>query len=241
MFTDSVFENLDDISKMIEPFQCDFNDELRKVPEEINLDYEMIKSLSAAGYWNIDSIRPQSIIRKLANQLEIDCSKFDTFNLCDFFKIQVTPNFADECYIDFDEGVLVGQVTLKKCRDGMSDKELLEKIIHNLKRKLRNATYRASECHKANINEIAEIFDITGMNRMRSMRNKRTLLIDGLLTQFKEQRINIRNYNLGIKFTDWLVSYIRHNNMAAVKNLCMFKILMLNGAPIYSLDNEEEL
>ena len=240
-FKDSVFDNLDDISQLVEPFQSKFNDEIYKLPDQVDIDYNFLISRFKVNRWgSIDSIDLKEILSSAVNVEEINWRLIDR-ELENFYKLEIGTDNDKEVTLDLENETLSGPVTLVKTKNGYTDEELYDGVVRYLKDQFRSKLRRASNLHKSHINEIAEIFDIEGVNKYRGLVDKRTALLNGLVEQFEERKINIRNYELGKRFTNWLVAYIVNGNAAAIKNITLFKVMMLNGKPIYSLDNEETL
>jgi len=243
MFTDSVYQNMDEISQLVEPFQCKFNAELAKLPEEIQITYEILEKHARfhSGSYGISSFPVDSIIvltcREVGANYEIlKDRRYIDYNE-DLYKIWI----EQDATIDFEKKTLAGDIKLIKAKEALTDEELYSKVINNLDGTLYSTMYKASNVSKANVNEIAEIFDIEGVNKVKSIRDKKNTLIKGLLSQFEDRKINIRDLELGFRFADWIKAYLCRGNLAAIKNLTLFKVMMLNGLPIYSLDNEEPL
>ena len=245
-FKDSVFEGLDDISQLVEPFQCRFNEELHKLPDRIEVDYSMLmKMISPSRYGDgFNSISIREILAHNTRDISINWEVVNP-HLKSFFKLIVDDGDAEEkrweCHIDLERKRLSHPLTLIKDSAGYTDEELYDRMTDNLRQQCRQQLRRASQLYKANINEIAEVFDIEGVHKFRGLADKRNTLVTGLIEQFEERRINIRNFELGLRFADWIVHYIVNGNAAAIKNLTLFKVMMLNGKPIYSIDNEEAL
>ncbi len=243
-FKDSVFENLDDISQMVEPFQCKFNDELHKLPDRIDLDYnEIMKWFGKDTLWGgFGTMEIDSVLKAHNHQKDIDWDLITDKQADKFFKFQIGDGEEDEqCYLDVDNKRLTNTITLIKHKSGFDDEELYKMMIENLKHRCWRMMRKPSLLHKGNINEIADVFDIDGVYKERAMKPKRDKLLNGLVEQFNDRKINIRNFELGLRFAKWITSYICNNNAAAIKNITLFKVMMLNERPIYSIDNEEQL
>jgi len=241
-FKDSVFENLDDISQMVEPFQCRFNDELHKLPDCIELGYkDVLEHFTVSRYGGFGSIEMDKLLKIHTGDPSVDWVMI-RHELRNFFKFQIGDGEDDVmCYFDLDNQQLTNSIALIKYKSGYSDDELYKMMTDNLRQRCRGNMRKASQLYKSNINDVAEVFDIEGVHKERALKTKRDLLVDGLLEQFNDRKINIRNFELGLRFTRWITAYICDNNAAAIKNITLFKVMMLNGRPIYSIDNEEQL
>lgn len=243
MFKDSVYDNLDDISQLVEPFNCRVNDELSKLPDIVDIDYEFLDQRMKVQHWgSIDDLSISSMLNSCVKHKSINWNILQG-HLNDFFKLQIgdDPEKKVKCQINLEKGTLSNTIKIVKTSHGYTDEELYKKIVDNLRYEFTNQLRQASKLHKSNVNEIAEVFDIDEVSKCRGLREKRKALLNGITGQFKDRVINIRDYELGLRFTDWLIAYIKHNHMGAIKNITLFKVMMLNEKPIYSLDNEETL
>jgi len=243
-FKDSIFENLDDISQMVEPFQCQLNDELNKLPDRINIDFQtaLYHFSNKTRYGSFGNLDVRQVLQHHMKDASVNWAVLNNDKLQSFFSFMVGNGEKNqECYLDIDNKQLTNSLALIKHKAGYDDDELYKLLIDALKDEWYYAMKQPGDISKANINEIADVFDIDGVQQERALKPKRDILIKALIEQFNDRKINIRNYELGIRFGKWITAYVCQNHMGAIKNLTLFKVMMLNGRPIYSIDNEEKL
>lgn len=235
LFEDIAYDELDEISQLVEPYKFGVNDDLAQFPDEIELDASFFEGLLKTGYANRD-------IRKIVEQ---HCNNFGLSSLYNyihknyngtshFFKLEIEEGST----FDPATGELKGSIKVIKHKMAMEDKEIDELLINYMSKKFNNFP-RPSQLKTGNINEICDLFGVKEALKERSARGKLRHLYSHYKEIFSDRRLNIRDVELFKRFIDWNYKYIVDGNLPAMSNITKVKIMMRSELPIYSIKEEE--
>jgi len=240
MFQDKEYEDLDDISKLVEPYVCEFNDELRQFPDKIEISIGYILS-SFDAFWGWNSIALRAEVRRHANDLNLLKLRdsLETLHLNRFFEfavegIEQEANGYTEIKIDMQNITTPCKVFLVKKEEAMNDFDFDKLIIHKVDA-ITNLLYHKKVINK-NINELAEIFNAKKVFSPRKQSMKIQSLVFHLKELMSSRAINIKSIDLVDKFVDWIIQYIMWGNLPALNNIIRLKVMTHSGRPIYSIE-----
>lgn len=241
MFSDPTLDNLDEISKLCEPMVFSQNNLIISYPEKEEIDIEFLKSFTQrSGLGRIGCL--YDVLRYVSTKH--DLKKLEPkVCLSSFFELKLEDVFGDaqSTEIDFESGRMYAKLYLIKKKFAFTDEEMRKLIIDNIVHKVKIATNRPTGYFKKYLNEIAKVFDIKDVSSQRSTGAKRRIFLEAMEKQFEEYKINIRDVDLGFRFADWIVAYIKTGNMAAIKNICLLKVMAYDNKAIYSIEAEEQV
>lgn len=239
LFKDKVYEELDDISQLVEPFEYAINNELSQMREEINLDVEFFTNLIAANsgrenmYQSIRKIIEREAtslnLKKLAEHVHVD------YNFCkDFYKLELSDNLTFNAMTK----ELNGEAKLIKYKVAYEDKEIENMLVNYMDSEFSRKLYKPSLISKSRINEICDLFNAAEALKDRSASGKVSSLLQKYKDLISERKLNIRDVELFKRFVDWNIKYIVNGSLPSMSNITKIKIMMRNELPIYSIKEE---
>jgi hypothetical protein len=245
-FKDEVYENMDDISKIVEPFEYDINNELAQFPDEIEVDKTILESLITQNtYYDnfIDDIA--TFVRRKAMALNLFKLVREMNSNWDFvqsmFHFVIEPDVEEgKVYFNGATGeVTGGKVFIRKKKIAIEDNDI-EKVIANLVGSVFNANFKeAKDVNKGRFNEIAEMFGAKDARKQRAWSKKTNLLLAHYKGMVLDKKLVIKDVELFKRFLNWNVLYIKNGSLPAMANIARLKIMMRNGLPIYSIKEEQ--
>ena len=239
MFKDKIYEDMDDISKLVEPFESGINNELSKFPDEIELTSENI--LSGHTNWGWRSINTSDMISNQAIKLGLSLIADQSWNLSrEFFKFEVRDLEEEEVVgADFATKKLSHKIFLVKKKIGYDDLELEASSRAQINSTIRNALYNNKQVNKPRLNELADLYGAKSVASDRSYRGKVHKFCNHLQDMIKSKKLDIRNTDLCDKFAGWVVLWVRDGNLPALNNLTRIKIITHENRPIYSIEEKD--
>ena len=236
MFKDEVYEELDDLSKLVEPYHSQINEELSQFPDEIEITQEtMIKSYSSNWGWT--SLRISDIVDSKARELGLEKLKSESYNISrQFFKFEARDlKEGEEVTIDFETNKMSHRVFLVKTKIGYDDIELEKQAKSKIIRTLKSKLSSARNVNKSRLNEIADIYGAYEVRKDRSYKGKVLKFCKHLETLMEDKALDIKDIDLCDRFANWIVQYVRDGNLPALNNVTRIKIMMHEKRPIYSI------
>jgi hypothetical protein len=234
-FKDEVYENMDDISKLVEPFEYSVNNDLSQFPDEIELDTSMLKSIISYESWSESWGQNLSFfVRAKSDSLGLQSlSKEIGFN---------NSNFVHSMFIffDFENNIITGgKIFLRKKKIAVEDNDIESVLNATIVKTFDNNFFGACDVNKKRLNEIAEMFGAKQARKERSWRKKTEELRNHFQEIVKNKNLVIKDVELFKRFLNWNVMYIKDGKLPAMANLARIKIMMRNGMPIYSIKEEQ--
>jgi len=238
MFNDVVFNGLDDISKMLEPFTYSINDIVAGMPDEISIDFFDIHKLIALN--PTSSVGSGIYIEKL---ISIGLSKQGNIKLDNLSDVQsfYSLKVDDNLILNLELGELSGCITIFKKSNGYSDKEMKQMVDKNILDGVKTGMSSPSQSDKKSANELAELFDIKNVNNERSTKGKRNLLIKDFENIINDNKICIKDVDFSKRVGKWIRLFLSNGNLGAIKNLCKLKIVSHKKHAIYSIEGEVDV
>lgn len=240
LFKDKTYEDMDEISQIVEPYEFIINDELSKFPDEILLDADcMFKILQ------YNSGRDHSS-KSMRQVIQTEAARLDLEKLSKHSREQYS--FVDEFFdLHIEEGTtfnastkeLNGEIKLTKKKIAYEDKEIDEMLITYMNKQFNNSLNKPSVMSKPRINEICDLFGIKDALSDRTARGKRNKLFAKYKELMSDRTLNIRDVELFKRFINWNIKYIRDSNLPAMSNITKIKIMMRSELPIYSIKEDE--
>lgn len=236
LFEDKKYEEMDWLTKAIEPIVSSKNETLASLPNEFTLTNDQLQYLMLNS-WGL-SIEVQNAFKFLMTKNNI--------------KIE-DPNLAKEmsdCYNLIQDGDLIfyggdqpriegnGVIKLVKIKQMFDEKELQDELGQTGLSKFYDIRNRDIPVER--LNEIIELIDGSSpLLSSRSVDKKIRGIIEMIKEIMKENKWNIRNTDLADKVSVWICLYLDKGNLAAMANFCKFKVMTHDGSPIYSIQEEE--
>jgi len=240
MFTDKVYEEMDDISKLVEPIESDVNNALAKMPDEIEITLEMILSKYDTDYgWM--SFALKELVSNTAKELGLEDSI--NYNIGDkFYKYEIRDlEENEEVILNFETNYMSHKVFLVKYNIGYTDKELEDQVKVNLNKQIKNDLWSNKTVNKPRLNELADLFGAEDVKTDRTYRGKVRKFCIHLSTLVDDRKLDIKDLALCSRFSKWVALYVRDGNLAALNNITRVKIMMHENRPIYSIEERSVL
>ncbi len=233
IFDDKQYDEMDWLSKAIEPTISSLNDILSKLPEETEFTPQQIMRLARTGYSIGVDIDALVLTLCQANKVSLSSWDDDFKKIAKCFDLELNGDIT----IDLENNICEGQnVKLIKIKSMFEESELQKEMgakgISNLSRMDTN------KVEIARANEIGELLGEDIVRQKRSSRQKVHAIIALLQKAFSENTWNIKNVELSDKVCLWIQTYLETGNLAALTNFCKFKVMTHAGDPIYSMEEE---
>ena len=239
MFTDKVYEEMDDISKLVEPIESEVNNELSQMPDEIEITPSILLSQYDPRYgWNSLSVR--AMIQEKALELKLT-HLVEEYGLCEkFYKFEVRDlEEGEDVIINFETDYVSHKIFLVKYNLGYTEQELEEQIKNKITRQIRGQLWSNRVVNKPRLNELADLFGAEAVKTDRSYKGKVRKFCQHLGTLVDDRKLDIKDITLCSKFGKWIILYVRDGNLAALNNITRIKIMMHENRPIYSIEERE--
>ena len=234
MFKDKTYEQLDDLSKLVEPFEYSVNDELVKFPDRLQITADMLQSHMVA-FGNLRLTVDQLVSNK-ALELGLNSIYRQSSSLMkEFFVLEAEDPDADIFY-DFENNTLSSPIYLVKVKQAYDDMELEKMALKILSYDLVANLRYVKSFSKARLNEIADLYGSTEVKSKKSKSGKLATFSKHMEYLVSERKLNIRDISLCRKLMGWIVKYVVDGNLPALNNLTKVKIMMHNNLPIYSIE-----
>lgn len=238
MFKDKVYEGLDDISLLVEPFQSEFNEEIIQMPERIEVTTDNI--LSQYSHWGISISMPQ-IVRDTARNLGLKQVEEDSWDISTQFYTFKADDLEDgeTAEYDLENNNLSHKMYAYKHKQCYTDEELTKIAKTKMKNIIRRRLDSSRLVNKPRMNEIADLFNADVVRSEGSYRSKVRKLITHLECMIDERKLEIKNFELYLKLAKWICLYISEGSLPALNNLTRIKIMTHQDRPIYSIEEKE--
>lgn len=234
LFKDKTYEELDDISQLVEPYVLDINEDLSKCDNEIIIDEERLSSIVMMH----GSIALRKLISWHANNnglkiLANYCDR-DYYFAENFFELQIQEGTT----FNASTRTINGSIKLIKKKIAYEDKEIEEMMLNEINKSFRSYP-RPSKISKPRLNEICDLFNVKEALSSRSADEKLRYLLKRYKDLVQDRSLNIRDYALFQRFLQWNWLYVVNGNLPAMSNITKVKIMMRSELPIYSIKEEE--
>jgi len=239
MFKDKVYEELDDISRLVEPFQSKENEELAEFPDEVEITKEML--INSYSDWGWSSINISSLVQDIACKLGLKEISAKNYNISrDFFKIEARDlEENEEVTINFDTNEMSHKIFMVKTKLGYDDIELEKIAKRNVVKTIKSHLCSSRNVNKSRLNEIADLYNAHDVKSDRSYRGKVRKFCMHLESLMDDRKLDIKDLELCKKFGKWIVLYVVNGNLPALNNITRIKIMMHENRPIYSIEERE--
>ena len=236
MFKDKVYEEMDDISKMIEPYQYSVNEELAKFPDEIEVDANML----SGSMWGIISVR--DVLRAKAKDLGLKELSYKAYNIAlDFFEFKIVNELGEELEetkFNFRENVILDKIVMYKKKIAYEDSDIEKMVKEALCLEL-DAFGGYHYFSASRLNEVADLFNAHEAIKQRSIRKKLYKLRIHFNNLFESKKLDIRDVGLSTRLGKWIMVYVKDGNLAALNNITRLKIMTHQNKPIYSMEEKD--
>jgi hypothetical protein len=245
VFKDDVYDEMDDLTKLIEPFEYAVNTELSLYPDEFELTAEMlIPAISGSWGENYMSHALEAAVANKASELELKNISREIMSRGRF----VTDMFEFKWEVDEEDGKIVfnastgvitgGRLFVAKKKVAVEDSDIEKRMEQYIYNAIDNGFFGAKEVIKGNLNEIATLFGAKKAREQRSWRNKVRELALHFAALVKDRKLVIKDFDLFKRFASWIIAYIKNGSLPAMSNIARLKIMMRSGNPIYSIKEE---
>ena len=243
LFKDKTYEQMDEVSQMIEPFEFQLNVQLSEFPDEFALEAECFDTLvnynaRRFGYYNAIYDDLRKIVERKASELGLtllaETARVNRKFLEQFFDFSV----SEGAWYDAETNQLHGEVLVKKIKIAYDDKDIDQIMREYIVNTFNNAFYTAGDVSKERTNEILDLFNIKdGLSDRKALGKIHSLKIH-YVQLIDDRALIIKDIELFKRFIDWNVKYIKNGNLPAFSNITKVKIMMRKGLPIYSINED---
>lgn len=221
---DKEFEEMDWLTRAVEPHLFSLNDILRVLPDKYEFTYnELIK------------IEHKDISEILSFIHPTPIKYDDRKRLAECFDLKVVPGTQVNTHTAC---ILSGGVTLVKTKDQFGEEDINNYLCNGLWNQIRyEKAYEISRMPMSEVHDLLDIFDCPKEAYQTTSRNKKMDAVRHRLEIiFKEDLWRIRNVDLAKKIATWTQDYIIDGNLGAFANLAKLKCMTLKNEPIYSME-----
>lgn len=244
-FRDEVYEQMDDISKLIEPFEFKVNNELALFPDEVEIDEKVFYSLIVySNHREYTWTSLSSIVRSIAEENKLSSIVSETFSDYNFankmFKFkQVLDEGSEEIRFDLKaRQMLGGKLFLVKRKTAFEDEDIKSKQVE-LIADISRGFHAKSMVNKKRVNELADLFGAKDVKSERASFAKLRRLKNHYVSMIQNNTLQIKDMELFKRFLQWNIKYIKDGSLPAMQNIATLRIMTRNGAPIYSMKEQD--
>lgn len=239
LFKDSKFEEMDELTKMIEPFENEDSEVINKIPAKIDATEYIISDIvncnSSSPY--LDDI--ESLFKVIYPEIRMGHNIVDKF-----FKYEIECA-EEELTVNAKTQEINGKIFIVKKKEAFEDKEVQQQIkddMANIFRKSRDYMYADKDA----INEMAVMFGLVYEDlRGKKATPRKKVIAFGkcLIERFDACEYKIRSLRLSQRINRMIRDYFRgHGNKENILfNLTQIAVMVNSGLPIYSLDEMKEI
>lgn len=233
---DKRYDELDWISRAVEPIENNLNEALASIPDVMPLTFEDVcRCVERDGFRVATS---SFLTLKIAPSVMENLDTQDIVTLSECFK-WITG--SGNC-INFEAQTLLSPILLVKIKASFDQKEL-EKLLGKKGVNIaHNALLNYHFNENSSVAPLIEIGDILGrcnnVHKLRSIRNKSIAVAQRFKEVMENNEWNIRNMRLADKVGTWIANYLATGNLADFTNICKIKVMTHKGLPIYSMEEE---
>lgn len=235
MFKDKFYEEMDDISKMIEPYQYSVNEDLSRFPDQVEITPEDLETP-----WGLTT---KDVLRRHAKTLGLSSLVDKSYDMAnDFFEFRILNEFdeeIEETTLNFKDGILSDKIFMVKKRVAYEDADVEKIAKQAIIDGLSFSSWLYRELNPGRFNEIADLFNDGDTKKQRSIRKKSYSFRNHMSKLIDSKKIDIRDIDLCSRFASWILLYIKDGNLAALNNVTRLKIMMHQNKPIYSMEEKE--
>lgn len=225
------YENLDWLTQAVEPLIFPTNELLGRLPDEFEITYDVFHAMiTKTGLNRLDrrefleymvrnAVKDDTITSRMLGKVE-ECYKVKTSE--------------PEIEIDFTAGVMIGKVFLVKVKTQYDEDEIKEEIMRNMTSNLHSFTNGKDNLKR--FNEILDLLNLHEARRSTSLKRKVRALQNHVAEKLTNDEWKIRDFNLALKISSWIVNYVNDGCLANFSNFCKFKIMTHSGLPIYKVE-----
>jgi hypothetical protein len=233
LFGEKKYEELDLLTKMIEPVTWSALDVLSQLPDKVKVPNETIlKSVGRYRRIEFNDLWEELVLRK---------TPLNSWRDRDFLRERFQFETEGELIVNLLDNTVTGELFIVKHAAEVTEAELTELLKNSGWSAHYNLNFEQREEVFA---RLREILDLIGTEKARETLKKRTLnqLTEGLFRSYRDimqnNTWNIRSIDLSNKACRWMSLYIGEGNLAAMRNFCLLKAATHRGYPIYQLDEE---
>jgi hypothetical protein len=234
LFGEKKYEELDLLTKMIEPVTWSVLDILGQLPDKVEIPHEAIL-LQVTRYRRFD-------FHNCWEELVLGKNSTIGWQDREFIRGRFSVETSDEVIVNLVDQTVQGKAYIVKSKSEVSEAELIELLKMSGWRDYYHLNFDQKEEVFARLREILDLF---GTESAQATLKKRTMnqLTEGLFRSYRDvmhnNRWNIRSIDLSNKVCRWMSLYIEHGNLAAMRNFCLLKAATHRGYPIYEIDEEQ--
>lgn len=239
LFKDKKRDDFDELTQLIEPFMYKYNEIVSMLPDEIELTFDVILSLSGPGFYSVSRRKITEIAMLTAGIKETDLPQnHDTVRMLhEAYEFDIRGNVKFDMSVPEMTG---GTIVAVKKAGVKNDEEIKDEMVKYIEKHMISGQMRASDCPAARFHELAESFGFyEEMKKQTTFNGRKRLLRSKITEEFKNNSIRIRDYELGCRFAKWVSAYLKDGNLAALKNIATLKIMSHEDIAIYSINEEE--
>lgn len=250
MLVDSKFESMDELSKMIEPWDCVEYEMVMSLPDELDISEYIISNINNSKHMEPDfSIYNSEVIDIMARLLITTYSKHTiTPKFRSSLEEIITLNLSSldneegsrEEVIIMPEDINNIKFTIKINKELFDIKKYASKLFYDQINISRNSSSRPK---KKFVNDICKMFNIELSDSVKASdgRNMFYYVKQEFERRLRSDEIRVKSTQLISDLGRWLKMYAVDGNLAASMNLCQFKLMTHNGDAIYSIAQKQEV
>lgn len=235
LFGEDQYQELDWLTKAIEPITDDLNDLLASLPEQLDFSIDDLAAVFP-HCWDY-RVNTFNLLKFKLSQLNIKIDDSGLHTLSSYFDIT---NNANEINFTTGEG---GNVVLKKNASTMSEKHLKERLINVTNVAVMYGNHKLWDYFDENdaamverLREVLDVLDCKDGLRARSLSSKTICFSQSIKEKFREDKFKIRNVQLAGKVASWYYKYVETGDLSIITNICRLKVMAYNERPIYKFE-----
>jgi hypothetical protein len=257
IFIDKKFEQLDWISKAVEPMESNLNEVLSYLPEEIEVTKQdivdhIVRSQDEMKYFwlirphiqpnHLSLINDESLITRA---YKLQCRNLDGSSLDDEDSDNYLGDGPLKVRFDSSTDEISAKLFLVKVKAALSEEEMSMIFGRKGINAIANLAYNIYPSDEYNARKrMLELIDLLGpvpdfkIEKTTSTRKTVKFLRNFYSRLCAKNTMNIKSVELIDKLAEWMVDYVLSADAIAIANIGKLKVMTSFGQPVYSMEYE---
>lgn len=221
---DKAYDELDDISKLVEPWDMASWRLLNKVPDEICFSIEHLQAI----FEGRSSSYNRDIVNDVIEPILVGEEKWVVEILEFVLDRESLSKHTEDFWVDFSSGEMNGKVFISTNKPSLKD---MPQMV------MRYAIQKYTVTTAGDPGRTREVLRVFGVDtNRRNMRQLLPILHNTMMSIIKDDTWRIRSDKVIVDMAQWVNTYIMKGNYSAYANLLNLKCMVHKGNPIYSTE-----
>lgn len=236
LFGDKQYDQLDWLTKTVEPITWSTLDKLNALPDSFDISIEDIKRVMVR--YGTTSLYLPALLSD-AYAAHDPTINFKSQNEHDFIDSHYSIKLIDEPKVNFLTNTIEdGEIKIVKTKRELTEEEIKSHLGNEGESYLYN-NLNIEVDTMPRMNEILDLMECPAGIKKKIPAAKRNVLVSRYREIMSNLEWNIRDVDLSNKVAVWITQYVNDGNLAAFTNFCRLKAITHRNYPIYKLEDEQ--